>query len=69
MTTKTITAARDFKDAGTEREFKKGEAITDVDPGAIENYRAAGLIEGSAEEAAEPAAPAPRKRRTRAKAD
>ncbi|MBY9062301.1 hypothetical protein K7957_05075 [Sphingomonas yunnanensis] len=69
MTTKTITAARDFKDAGTERQFKAGEAITDVDAGAIDNYRAAGLIaEAGADEASEAPAPARRTRRTRAKA-
>ena len=38
------TVVRDFKDAGTERSFTKGEPIEDIEPGAIENYRAAGLL-------------------------
>ncbi len=64
MTKKTMIATRDFKDAGTEREFKAGETLTDVEPGALENYRAANLIEEGPEEPS--ATPAPRKRRTRA---
>ena len=37
-------AARDFKDAGTERSFTQGEPVENIEPGAIENYRAAGLL-------------------------
>lgn len=36
-------AARNFRDAGTGRSFKKGDAL-DVDPAALANYEAAGLM-------------------------
>ncbi|MEH3046506.1 hypothetical protein [Sphingomonas adhaesiva] len=44
MTETTMYATRDFRDAGTERAFTRGEAITDVPPGAMANYTAAGLV-------------------------
>lgn len=36
-------ALRDFKDAGTEQEFTKGDTPT-VSEGAFKNYEAAGLV-------------------------
>ena len=37
-------ATRDFKDAGSERQFvKDGKPLTDVTPGELANYVAAGL--------------------------
>lgn len=44
MTKTTMYATRDFRDAGTERAFKRGEAIADVNEGAMGNYAAAGLV-------------------------
>ena len=43
MTTKTMYATRDFRDAGSERAFAAGEPIRDVSDGAMANYAAAGL--------------------------
>lgn len=37
-------ATRDFKDGGSEREFKAGPMPDDVDPGTLANYEAARLI-------------------------
>ena len=51
-------AARDFTDAGSERNFKAGEPV-DADEGAIANYRAAGLIKGD-----EPVDEAPSSKKT-----
>lgn len=43
MTTKTMYATRDFRDAGSERAFAAGEPIRDVSDGEMANYAAAGL--------------------------
>lgn len=46
MTTKTTTtyyATRDFKDAGTGREFEAGKPLSKIDEGTAKNYAAAGL--------------------------
>lgn len=44
-------AARDFTDAGTGKSFTKGKPV-EADAGELENYRAAGLLDGSADEPA-----------------
>lgn len=77
MGSKTPLAIRDFKDAGTERSFKAGEPVTDVEDGELENYRAAGLVTDSTTDAGETSASvapatkparAPRKRTTKSAA-
>lgn len=41
---KTYYAVRKFTDSGSERQFAKGKLPDDVEPGAIANYLAAGLV-------------------------
>ncbi|MEG3089501.1 hypothetical protein [Sphingomonas sp. PB4P5] len=50
---KTYYATRDFGDAGTERQFTKGEKLTDVEHGSLVNYAAAGLASTEKPKAAE----------------
>jgi hypothetical protein len=55
--TKKATVLRDFRDAGTEREFKKDDTI-DVTEGEFANYENAGLVAETGGKAAAQAAPA-----------
>ncbi len=41
---KQFIATRDFKDSGTEREFKAGPMPDDVSAGVLANYEAADLV-------------------------
>lgn len=61
-----VRAVRDFSDAGTERNFTKGESY-ELPEGEVANYQAAGLIEtdDTAAPAADSASDAPTTRQKR----